>query len=71
MVWLVILFDVIIGRMCASLDQAAESTAKPFQGGGKDVPISEISRTTMVELREMLREKDLSPLLEPVNGIAT
>jgi len=35
------------------------------------VPISQISRTIEIELRELLGEKDLPAPLEPTNGIAT
>ena len=71
MVWLVVPFSVIIGWMYTSLDQVGESTANPFEGGANDVPISQISRTIEIELRELLGDKDIPAPLEPMNGIAT
>ena len=57
--------------MCPSLDQVGESTSNPFEGGANDVPISQISRSVEIELRQLLHEKDLPAPLEPTNGIAT
>jgi len=71
MVWLVVPFSVVIGWMYTSLDQVGESTANPFEGGANDVPISQISRSIEIELRELLGEINLPPQLEPVNDIAT
>lgn len=71
MVWLAAPFSAVIGWMYTSLDQVGESTANPFEGGANDVPISQISRTIEIELRELLGEKDIPAPLEPTNGIAT
>lgn len=71
MVWLVVPFTVVIGWMYTSLDQVGESTANPFEGGANDVPISQISRSIEIELRELLGEINLPPQLQPVNDIVT
>ena len=71
LVWLAIPLSVIIGWMYTSLDQVGDSTANPFEGGANDVPISQISRTIEIELKEMLGEADIPGALEPMNGIAT
>ncbi len=71
MVWLAAPVSAVIGWMYTSLDQVGESTANPFEGGANDVPISQISRTIEIELRESLGEKDLPAPLEPTHGIAT
>ena len=60
-----------IGWMYTSLDQVGESTANPFEGGANDVPISQISRSIEIELRELLGEINLPPQLQPVNDIVT
>jgi putative membrane protein len=70
-VWMVVPFSVLIGWMYTSLDQVGDSTSNPFEGGANDVPISQISRTIEIELRELLGEKDLPPALPATNGIAT
>jgi putative membrane protein len=55
--------------MYVSLDQVGESTENPFEGAANDVPISQISRLVEIELREMLGETDLPPLLRARNEI--
>ena len=69
MVWLVIPFSAIISWMYTSLEQVGESTENPFEGSANDVPISHISRSIEIDLREMLGETDLPPYLQPKNNI--
>lgn len=47
----------------------AKSSENPFEGSADDVPISQISRTIEIDLREMLGETDLPETLKPVNNI--
>ncbi|MBU0830253.1 MAG: multidrug transporter [Gammaproteobacteria bacterium] len=68
-VWLVIPFSVMISWMYTSLQQVGESTENPFEGGANDVPIAQISRMIEVEVRELLGDTDLPPLLRPKNNI--
>jgi len=69
MVWLVIPFSVLISWVYTSLEQVGESTENPFEGSANDVPISQMSRTIEIDLREMLGETDLPPALQPKNDI--
>jgi len=69
MIWLVIPFSVLISWMYTSLDRVGESTESPFEGSANDVPISQMCRAVEVDLREMLGETDLPPLLQPRNNI--
>lgn len=69
MVWLVTPFSVLISWMYTSLDQVGESTENPFEGGANDVPISQMCRTIEIDLREMLGEADLPPVMRPQNDI--
>jgi putative membrane protein len=69
MVWLVIPFSVLISWVFTSLEQVGESTENPFEGGANDVPISQMSRTVEIDIREMLGETDLPPVLQPQNNI--
>lgn len=68
-IWLVIPFSVLISWTYASLEQVGESTESPFEGGANDVPISQMCRAVEIDLREMLGETDLPPLLQPKNNI--
>lgn len=69
MVWLVIPFSVLISWVYTSLEQVGESTENPFEGGPNDVPISQMSRTIEIDLREMLGETNLPPALQLKNNI--
>ena len=69
MVWFVIPFSVLISWVYTSLDQVGESTANPFEGSANDVPISQMSRSVEIDVREMLEECNLPPALQPQNNI--
>lgn len=69
MVWLVLPFSVLISWVFTSLEQVGESAENPFEGSANDVPISQISRTIEIDLREMLGETDLPDPLTPMNNI--
>lgn len=69
MVWLVIPFSVLISWVYTSLDQVGESTENPFEGSANDIPISQMSRTVEIDIRELLGETDLPPALQPQNHI--
>jgi putative membrane protein len=69
MAWLAIPFSALVSWMYVSLDLVGESTENPFEGGANDVPISQMSRLVEVELREMIGERDLPPLLLPKNDV--
>lgn len=69
MVWLVIPFSVMISWMYTTLEQVGASTENPFEGGANDVPIAQINRMIEIELRQLLGDADLPPLLRPKNNI--
>ncbi|MCY1066110.1 bestrophin family ion channel [Nannocystis sp. RBIL2] len=64
-VWLTIPAGVIVAWVFHTMDKIGESTENPFEGGPNDVPITAIARAIEVDLREMLGQKDLPPLLQP------
>ena len=69
MVWLALPFSMLLSWVYTSLEQVGESTENPFEGGANDVPISQISRSIEIDLREMLGETDLPPARTPKNNI--
>ena len=69
MIWLTIPFSVILGWVFLVLEQIGESTENPFEGCANDVPITQISRTIEIDLREMLGETNLPPAIQPMNNI--
>ncbi|HVI47953.1 MAG TPA: bestrophin family ion channel [Chitinophaga sp.] len=67
--WLTIPFTVVVGWVFTSLEQVGESTENPFEGGANDVPITSMSRTIEIDLREMLGEKELPAPVPAMNNI--
>ena len=53
------------------MDKIGEGTENPFEGGPNDVPITALSRTIEIDLREMLGETTLPPAIQPRNNILT
>lgn len=68
-VWLNVPFATLLTWVFVALDQVGESSANPFEGGANDVPITNISRTIEIDMRDMLNETNLPPALTPVNDI--
>ncbi len=69
MIWLGIPFSALSCWIFTTLEKIGESTESPFEGSANDVPISQMSRTIEIDLREMLGETDLPPALQAVNNI--
>lgn len=68
-IWLNIPFAILLTWVFNSLDIVGESSTNPFEGSANDVPISNISRTIEIDMRDMLDETDLPPVLTPENSI--
>jgi len=67
--WLTIPFSVLVSWVFLTMERIGESSENPFQGGANDVPITAISRTIEIDLREMLGEQELPPPISPHNHI--
>ncbi|GAB3932055.1 bestrophin family protein [Mucilaginibacter myungsuensis] len=68
-IWLTIPCSVIVGWMFLVLESIGEATENPFEGNANDTPITSMSRTIEIDLREMLNEQDIPPPLTAVNNI--
>jgi len=68
-VWLTIPFSALVGWVFNMMEKIGESTENPFEGGANDVPITAITRTIEIDLREMLDEENIPPPLTPQNNI--
>jgi ion channel-forming bestrophin family protein len=69
MVWLVVPFSVLISWVFTSLEQVGQSTENPFEGGANDVPISQMTRTVEIDIRQMLGDTDLPSPFPARNNI--
>jgi ion channel-forming bestrophin family protein len=67
--WLTIPFSLLVSWVFNSMERIGESTENPFEGGANDVPITALSRTIEIDLRELLEETTLPPALQPMNKI--
>lgn len=68
-IWLTVPCSLTVGFVFHLMERIGESTENPFEGGANDVPITNISRTIEIDLREMLDETEIPPALVPENNI--
>ena len=64
-VWFNIPFSAIITWAFHTLDTVGKSSVNPFEGSANDVPITQISRTIEIDMRDMLDESDLPQPITP------
>ena len=67
--WMAIPFSALISWVYTSLEQVGESTENPFEGNANDVPISQMSRSVEIDIKEMLGEENLPAAIQPKNNI--
>lgn len=69
MVWLSIPFSALSAWIFTTMEKIGESTESPFEGSANDVPITAISRSIEIDLKEMLQMDDIPEALKPENNI--
>lgn len=68
-IWLNIPFSALICWAFHTLDSVGESSVNPFEGSANDVPITQISRTIEIDMRDMLDETNLPEPILPKKNI--
>lgn len=68
-IWFNIPLSAVIGWVYRVLDTIGESSVNPFEGSANDVPITQISRTIEIDMRDMLDEKTLPEPIVPHNNV--
>jgi len=68
-IWLNIPFSAVVTWAFHTLDTVGESSVNPFEGSANDVPITQISRTIEIDMRDMLNESALPAPVMPENNI--
>lgn len=68
-IWFNIPFSGLITWAFHTLDTVGESSVNPFEGSANDVPITQISRTIEIDMRDMLDETNLPEPILPKNNI--
>ncbi len=69
LIWLTVPFSALVAWVFNMMEKIGESTENPFEGSANDVPITAMTRTIEIDLREMLDEKDIPAPLKPQNNI--
>jgi len=67
--WFTPLGSTLVGFIFLALDKIGRDLEDPFDCTVHDIPLSSITRTIEINLRQMLGESNLPPASEPVNGI--
>nr|WP_315033934.1 bestrophin family ion channel [uncultured Chryseobacterium sp.] len=67
--WFNVPFSLLVTWCFHTLDSVGEASVNPFEGSPNDVPITQISRTIEIDMRDMLDEADLPPAITPKNNI--
>lgn len=68
-IWFNIPFSLMVTWCFHTLDSVGEASVNPFEGSPNDVPITQISRTIEIDMRDMLDESDLPLAITPKNNI--
>ncbi len=67
--FLTIPFSVLISWIFVTMEIVGDNSEDPFENFVNDVPMTALSRTIEIDLREMLGETELPPKVQPVNDI--
>ncbi|MES2620401.1 MAG: bestrophin family ion channel [Bacteroidota bacterium] len=70
-VWLSVPFSALAAWVFTTMEKIGKSTENPFEGSANDVPITAMSRSIEIDLREMLNETGIPAPLKPINNILT
>lgn len=68
-VWMTIPASMIVCWVLHTMEKIGSASENPFEGGPNDVPITAISRTIEIDLREILEEREIPKPLQPLNQI--
>ena len=65
LIWLTIPFSALSGWIFTTMEKIGESSESPFEGSSNDVPITAMSRTIEIDMREIM---DMSHDLKPITA---
>lgn len=68
-VWLTVPAGVVVSWVIHTMDKIGSITENPFEGGPNDVPITALSRTIEIDLRQLYDETVIPEALSPTNAI--
>lgn len=62
-------FTVIVGWVYVTMELICDYSENAFEGLGNDIPMLSLCRAIEIDLRQMLDESDLPPVIEAKNGV--
>ncbi|MCH9688444.1 MAG: hypothetical protein K0V04_43840 [Deltaproteobacteria bacterium] len=68
-VWLTVPGSIVVGWMFYMWDQVLDYSENPFEGLVNDIPMTALSRTIEIDLREFLGERELPAAIESHNDV--
>ena len=69
MVWLTVPISVVLSWIFVTMDTVGDTSEDPFENFINDVPMTTLSRTIEIDLRQMLNEDAVPKPIPPVNDI--
>ncbi|MEM0908856.1 MAG: bestrophin family ion channel [Pseudomonadota bacterium] len=66
---LMIPFSVLISWVFFTIERVSESCEDPFEGATTDVPVAALARIVEIDLRTIAGERDIPPMIKPVEGV--
>lgn len=67
--WFTPLGSAVVGFIFLALDKIGRDLEDPFDNTVHDIPLTSISRTIEINLRQMLGEENLPPSVVPIQGV--
>ncbi|MGB0403941.1 MAG: bestrophin family protein [Salibacteraceae bacterium] len=67
--WLSVPVTILIGWIYIMMEIVGDYSENPFQGMANDIPMLSLVRTIEIDLREMLNETDLPPVIQSSKGV--
>ena len=67
--WFTPLGSTLVGFIFIALDKIGRDLEDPFENTIYDIPLSAMSRTIEINLRQALGERSLPEMLQPVQGV--
>lgn len=67
--WLSVPVTALIGWIYVMMEVVGDYSENPFQGMANDIPMLSLVRTIEIDLREMLGETDLPPVIKSNKGV--
>ncbi len=68
-IWLTVPFFTLIAWIFITMETVGDSSEDPFENFINDVPMTALTRTIEIDLRQMLGETDLPPKTQAINDI--